>query len=96
MPLFDVRCTSCGVVEEDRVVRVSSSVITCNACGAPAEKLVSRGVHSSIDESIDGSDIGKNVREKNDKLKASHGAYSYEEPKLRERTQKFIEEKLQQ
>lgn len=95
MPLIDLRCTGCGTVTTDYYISDPLVAVPCPACGLTTVRLLSRNVHSQIDTSIDGADVGKNVQEKNEQLKKIHGAYSYDEANLKERTQKFIEDKMQ-
>lgn len=95
MPLIDVKCKQCGSVVKDYYVTNTGMSVECPVCAGEMEKLISRGVHNQIDTSVDGVDIGKNIQEKNEQLKKIHAGYSYEEAALRERTEKFVQDKME-
>lgn len=41
MPMFDYKCTDCGEVKNDELVKSYDVIVLCNCCGTPMEKLLS-------------------------------------------------------
>lgn len=47
MPIFEYRCTKCGVIREAIVLRADDAPVECGACKGKLEKIISAPSDSS-------------------------------------------------
>jgi hypothetical protein len=94
MPLYDLKCDSCGLLVEDYYVSNLEKMIKCKQCGEIMRQLFPMSVHTKIGSVIDSKNVGKRIREKNEKLKKRESGYAHEEQNLRKKITKLTEERL--
>jgi len=96
MPCYDFACENCDLVKEDVIVKDIKEKVLCSECDKPMKKLFPISVHTKVGNALDGADIGRKVREKNEKLKKREAGYSHDDKNLRRDITKRLEESKKQ
>jgi putative FmdB family regulatory protein len=94
MPLFDFKCEKCGRTFINQYVVRSDKVIDCSDCKVPTVRLFPTSVHTKIGSVVDATNVGKRIREKNEKLKKRESGYKHEQKSLREHIERKVNESL--
>lgn len=87
MPLYDFRCTSCGVKFEE-YAKMNDKLATCEECGGTANRLITSRIHLDTDyaskalvtDDITGSAIRITSKKQRRELCEKHGVYIKEGP----------------
>ena len=94
MALFNYKCV-CGKIRSRIVNSVSLNDLVVCACGKlMVREFPLKGHVQGENKEIDGADLGKVTKEKNEVLKKKHSGYSYEEQNLRKQMSEKANEKL--
>ena len=97
MPMYIYKCVNsqCSEFQKDVAMFTSDFVGSCPKCNMALQKQFPTSLHvKDSKKEVDGKDIGKVTKEKNDSLKKKHSGYSYEEQNLRQKMTKLAEEKI--
>jgi hypothetical protein len=94
MPIFDFVCPDCDIALKNYCVR--KTLPKCSRCGKYMCKAFPLSVHTKIGSVVDSKDVGKRIKEKNDRLKKRESGYAHEEQNLRKKMNKMVEEKMRE
>lgn len=87
MPLYDFRCTGCGIKFEE-YAKMDDKITGCTECGGTATRLITSNYHIQADyaskdwvtSDITGSEVRITSRKQLRKLCNDHGVYAKEGP----------------